>query len=94
MNTLVHAWATATAGARLTRFDYQPGPLGDEEVDIRVESCGICHSDLSMIDNDWGNAVYPLVAGHEIVGTVIAAGSHAKGLRVGDKVGVGWYAGS
>jgi alcohol/geraniol dehydrogenase (NADP+) len=94
MNSNVHAWAAVAAGAPLTPFDFKFGPLGDEEVEIRVESCGICHSDLSMIDNEWGNSVFPLVAGHEIVGTVTATGGHAKNVNVGDRVGLGWYAGS
>lgn len=94
MNTSIQAWAALSAGARLVPFDYQPGVLGGEEVEIRVESCGICHSDLSMIDNEWGKTVFPLVAGHEIVGTVVAAGSHAKNAVVGERVGLGWYSDS
>nr|VUD32904.1 alcohol dehydrogenase [Raoultella sp. NCTC 9187] len=59
-----------------------------------MEYCGICHSDLSMIDNEWGMSSYPLVAGHEIIGRVAALGSAAqeKGLKVGQKVGIGWTA--
>lgn len=89
-----HAWASPERGAKLQQFDFDPGPLGPEQVQIRVESCGICHSDLSMIDNEWGNSVYPLVAGHEIVGVVEAAGEFAKGVKPGDRVGLGWFAGS
>lgn len=89
-----HAWASLERGAKLQPFDFNPGPLGPEQVQIRVESCGICHSDLSMIDNEWGNSVYPLVAGHEIVGVVEAAGEFAKGVKPGDRVGLGWFAGS
>lgn len=94
MSGIFHAWASPERGAKLSPFDYDPGPLGPEEVQIRVESCGICHSDLSMIDNEWGNATYPLVAGHEIVGVVEAAGDFAKGVKSGDRVGLGWFAGS
>ena len=82
------------AGGKLEAFEYTPGPLGPEEVELRIESCGICHSDLSMIDNEWGMSAYPLVAGHEIVGIVEAAGGHAKGVKPGDRVGLGWFAGS
>lgn len=89
-----HAWAAFATGARLQPFSYQPGDLGPEQVQIRIESCGICHSDLSMIDNEWGNSVFPLVAGHEVVGVVEAAGDFAKGVKVGDRVGLGWFAGS
>jgi len=90
----VRAYAAAAPKAALTPIDYDPGPLGDEQVDIAVEYCGICHSDLSMLDNEWGNTRYPLVAGHEIVGTITALGTQAKGLRIGQRVGLGWYAGS
>ncbi len=94
MSETVHAWAAMKAGGKLESFEYTPGPLGPEEVELRVESCGICHSDLSMIDNEWGMSAYPLVAGHEIVGIVEAAGEHVKGVKPGDRVGLGWFAGS
>jgi alcohol/geraniol dehydrogenase (NADP+) len=93
-SSTIHGWAADKPGATLSPIEYAPGPLGPEQVEIRVESCGICHSDLSLIDNDWGNAVYPLVAGHEVVGVVEAAGEFAKGVNVGDRVGLGWFAGS
>ena len=94
MSDRIRAYAAAAPKAALTLIDYAPASLGDEQVEIAVETCGICHSDLSMIDNDWGSARYPLVAGHEIVGRITALGAHAKGLRVGQRVGLGWYAGS
>jgi alcohol/geraniol dehydrogenase (NADP+) len=88
------AWAAATRGAKLKSFEFDPGPLGDEEVEIAVEWCGICHSDISMIDNDWASSAYPLVPGHEAVGRVLSMGAKAKGLHKGQRVGVGWNAGS
>lgn len=94
MSETFHAWAADKSGSVLTPFEYQPGELGPEQVEIRVESCGVCHSDLSMIDNDWGNSVYPLVAGHEAIGIVEAVGDFAKGVTVGDRVGLGWFSGS
>ena len=48
----VKALAATSAKAPLTPFEYEPGPLGDEQVEIAVSHCGICHSDLSMLDND------------------------------------------
>lgn len=90
----VKAYAAATAKAPLTPFEYEAGPLGDEQVEIAVDYCGICHSDLSMLDNDWGMSVYPLVAGHEVVGKITTVGSHAKNLKVGQIVGLGWNSGS
>lgn len=90
----VHAWAAQEAAKPLVRFDYDPGPLGAEEVEIRVEHCGLCHSDLSLIDNEWGFSNYPIVGGHEVIGTVVALGSGAKGLQLGQRVGLGWMSGS
>lgn len=89
--TLVRAQAAPAAGEPFTRFEYQLGALGVDEVEIRVEYCGLCHSDLSMWTNEWGRTAYPFVGGHEIVGRIVAAGSEAKGLKVGQRVGVGWY---
>jgi uncharacterized zinc-type alcohol dehydrogenase-like protein len=88
--TKIRAWAALSAGLKLERYDYTLEPLGDEEVEIAVEHCGLCHSDLSMIDNDWGFSTYPLVPGHEAVGKIVAMGSHVKGLSLGQRVGVGW----
>jgi uncharacterized zinc-type alcohol dehydrogenase-like protein len=88
--------ALAAFGAKqaLQPFEYNPGPLGSEQVEIAVESCGLCHSDLSMLDNDWGMTTYPFVPGHEIIGRVVALGEHTKRVKVGERVGLGWFSGS
>ena len=90
----IKAFAATRAGAPLEPFSFDPGPLGPEEVEIKVTHCGICHSDLSMLDNEWGMSTFPFVPGHEAVGTVVALGEYAKGLKVGQRVGVGWSASS
>ncbi|MCC7254034.1 NAD(P)-dependent alcohol dehydrogenase [Hyphomicrobium sp.] len=90
----IKAWATTAADKPLEPFEYDPGPLGADDVEIAVETCGICHSDVSMMHNEWGMTAYPLVPGHEVIGRVTALGSNAKGLSVGQRVGVGWAAGS
>jgi uncharacterized zinc-type alcohol dehydrogenase-like protein len=90
----IKALAAVSPRAPLTSFEYEPALLGDEQVEIAVAHCGICHSDLSMIDNEWGMSRYPLVAGHEVVGKITAVGAHAKSLKVGQTVGLGWFAGS
>lgn len=82
------------AGGPLAPFSYDPGPLGDEQVDIAVEYCGICHSDVAMMDNHWGFSRYPLVPGHEVIGRVTAVGGAAKFVEVGQRVGLGWNSGS
>ncbi|MFO7188304.1 MAG: NAD(P)-dependent alcohol dehydrogenase [Pseudomonadota bacterium] len=94
MTTRIRAWAARTPGGPLQRFDYDPGPLGTEDVEIAVEYCGICHSDLSMLDNAWSMTQYPFVPGHEAIGRVVAVGEDVKGLKVGQRVGVGWNASS
>ena len=94
MTTAIKALAAAGAKQALQPFEYTPGPLGSEQVEIAVESCGICHSDLSMLDNEWGMTAYPFVPGHEVVGTVVALGDHTKRLKIGDRMGLGWYSGS
>jgi uncharacterized zinc-type alcohol dehydrogenase-like protein len=94
MSETFHGWASMNAKGRLEPFSYKVPDIGPEQVQIRVESCGICHSDLSMIDNDWGMTAYPLIAGHEAIGIVESVGDFAKGIKVGDRVGLGWFAGS
>jgi alcohol/geraniol dehydrogenase (NADP+) len=88
--TKIRAWAAMAPGQKLERYEYDPGPLCKDEVDIAVEYCGVCHSDLSMIDNDWNFTTYPIVPGHEVVGRIVAMGSQAKRLEIGQRVGVGW----
>lgn len=85
-----NAYAATFAKGPLKPFSFDPGELGPEEVDIKVSHCGICHSDLSMLDNEWGMSKYPFVPGHEVVGTVVALGEEAKGLEIGQRVGLGW----
>jgi uncharacterized zinc-type alcohol dehydrogenase-like protein len=90
----VSAYAANGPHEKLAPFSYEMGELGAEQVDIRVINCRICHSDLSMMNNDWGMTAYPIVPGHEIIGEVVAAGNAVKNAKVGDKVGLGWFSGS
>jgi alcohol/geraniol dehydrogenase (NADP+) len=93
-SSMTRAWAVNAAATPAVTHTFNPGPLGVEEVEIQVEHSGLCHSDLSMIDNEWGFSSYPVVGGHEVVGTVVALGSGAKGLKLGQKVGLGWMSAS
>lgn len=93
-NTPIRAYAALQAGGPLETFSFDPGPLGDEEVEVRVEHCGICHSDLAMVDSEWFPAKYPVVPGHEVVGVITALGAHNKGRQLGQRVGIGWHTGS
>lgn len=92
--SIIKSYAAKTAGAELELWERDAGELLPEDVEVKVDYCGICHSDLSMIDNEWGFSQYPLVGGHEVIGHVVALGSAAqnKGLKIGQRVGIGWTA--
>jgi uncharacterized zinc-type alcohol dehydrogenase-like protein len=89
---IVRAYAAKTAGGNLEPFEYELRDIGDDQVDIDVSSCGICHSDLSMLDNTWEITSYPFVPGHEIAGTIRAVGKGVTHLKPGQRVGLGWFA--
>ncbi|HMG85481.1 MAG TPA: NAD(P)-dependent alcohol dehydrogenase [Terracidiphilus sp.] len=91
---LIQGLAAHAAGAELLPFRYDPGDLGLQEVEIGITHCGICHSDLHLISNDWGISQYPFIPGHEIIGTITAVGSHVNSLKIGQRVGLGWQANS
>ena len=86
--------AAHAAGAELLPFKYDPGKLGVNEVEIAITHCGICHSDLHLISNDWGISQYPFIPGHEIIGTVKAVGAEVRSLEAGQRVGLGWQSNS
>jgi uncharacterized zinc-type alcohol dehydrogenase-like protein len=92
--TTFNAHAVSQPKGRLVPFQYELGPLGASQIDISVESCAVCHSDLSMVDNEWGISSYPLVPGHEVIGTVAAVGANVTNLAVGQRVGLGWFSSS
>lgn len=88
-STTVNAWAAMEPGARFEPYRFEFGPLGDDEVEIEVTHCGICHSDHNMRNDDWGMTVFPFVGGHEVEGRVARLGASVTGLAVGDRVGAG-----
>lgn len=90
---MINAFAASEQGGELKPFQYDPGDLGKNEVEIDVLYCGICHSDVSMIDNDWGLSEYPLVPGHEVSGRIAKIGDDVKGFTIGQAVGLGWHSG-
>ena len=90
----IRGLAAHAAGAELLPFRYDPGNLGSREVEIGITHCGICHSDLHLISNDWGISQYPFVPGHEIIGVVTAVGNEVHALIVGQRVGLGWQSNS
>jgi len=86
--------AAHAAGAELLTLRYDPGNLGAQEVEIAITHCGICHSDIHLVSNDWGISHYPFIPGHEIIGTVAALGSDVSSLQIGQRVGLGWQSNS
>ena len=88
--TAINAWAAHGPKEKLVPYKFDPGPLKADEVEVKVQYCGVCHSDLSIINNEWGLSQYPLIPGHEIVGKIVALGEQTKGLKIGQLVGIGW----
>jgi uncharacterized zinc-type alcohol dehydrogenase-like protein len=70
----IQAYAAHKADGKLEAFEYELGSLKPDEADIDVEYCGICHSDLHMLKNEWGVTQYPFVPGHEIIGKICGSG--------------------
>ena len=86
----IQAYAVTEAGGEFERIDLELPELAPDQVEIEVESCGVCHSDLSMRDNDWEITQYPFVGGHEIIGKIVGKGNQALAGDIGDRVGLGW----
>src|SRR5258708_23069627 len=89
----IHGLGVHAAGAQLLPYKYDPGALGASEVEIKISHCGVCYSDVHLIDNDWGVSKYPFIPGHEIVGTLVAGGSRGEGRAVGGRGGGGGQSG-
>ena len=85
----VRAWVAKAAREAMVLEIVELAPLGAEDVEVAVEHCGLCHSDLSVLNNDWGISQYPAILGHEVVGRITSLGPEAKGLAIGQRVGVG-----
>ncbi len=91
---MIQGLAVHAAGAELHSFKYDPGELRTGDVEVAVTHCGVCRSDVNLIDNDWGLSKYPFIPGHEVVGTISAVGAAVRHMKEGDRVGVGWQADS
>jgi alcohol dehydrogenase (NADP+) len=87
----VIGYAAKEAKASLTPFSFERRDLLDHDVVIDIQYCGICHTDIHQVKNEWGRSTYPMVPGHEIVGNVSQVGSQVTRFKVGDKVGVGYF---
>src|SRR5258708_5739636 len=83
------AYAGFDATSPLKPYAFDRREVGESDVHIEIKFCGVCHSDIHSVRNEWKGAKYPLVPGHEIAGIVKAIGSKVKKVKVGDTVGVG-----
>jgi uncharacterized zinc-type alcohol dehydrogenase-like protein len=82
-------YAATSPTSPLTPYSFERRPTGPHDVRIEIAYCGICHSDIHQVRDEWGGATYPMVPGHEIVGRVTAVGAHVKNFKIGDLAGVG-----
>ncbi len=85
----INAFAVMSAGQRLEPYQYVPKEVGPLEVEVRISHCGMCHTDIHLINDDFGLTTFPLVPGHEIVGVVSQTGSAVQHLQAGQRVGIG-----
>ena len=90
----IRGLAVHAAGAQLLPYKYDAGDLKPADIEVRISHCGVCHSDVHLIDNDWGLSRFPFIPGHEIVGTVTAVGAEVRDRKVGERVGIGWQSDS
>jgi len=86
-----NAYATPAADAKLAPFSIERRTPGPDDVKIDILYCGVCHSDIHQARNEWGNSVFPMVPGHEIVGKITEVGAHVTNFKVGDLAGVGCF---
>jgi uncharacterized zinc-type alcohol dehydrogenase-like protein len=82
-------YAAKEARARLTPFQFERRDPRPHDVVVEIQYCGVCHSDIHQVRNEWNEGVYPMVPGHEIVGPVVQVGASVKKFTVGDAAGVG-----
>jgi len=83
-----------SANGKMVWQEYEPKPFEETDVDIKITHCGICGSDIHTLRSGWAPADYPVCVGHEIVGHAVRVGAEVKGIKVGDRVGVGAQSGS
>ena len=87
--TFTKAYSALSAKAQVTPTEIQRRPVGIHDVQIEIEHCGVCHTDIHFVNNDWGMTNYPVVPGHEIVGRVTEVGSAVQNFKPGDKAAIG-----
>ncbi len=85
----VKGYAAYKPKSELSPYSFSRKDPGEHDVLIEIKYCGICHSDIHQVQEDWGTAIFPMVPGHEIAGIVTKIGNKVTQYKVGDKVGVG-----
>ncbi|WP_347331604.1 NAD(P)-dependent alcohol dehydrogenase [Marinimicrobium locisalis] len=85
----VNAYAAQSEASPLAPYDIERRALRPDDVAIDIDYCGVCHTDIHFVENDWGMTQFPVVPGHEIIGRVTAVGEKVSAYKVGDLVGVG-----
>ncbi|KAH0681235.1 hypothetical protein KY284_022320 [Solanum tuberosum] len=88
-NVKAFGWAARDTFGVLSPFNFSRRVTGEKDVQFKVVYCGICHTDLHQLKNEWSNSIYPMVPGHEVVGVVTEIGTKVEKFKIGDKVGVG-----
>jgi uncharacterized zinc-type alcohol dehydrogenase-like protein len=86
-----HGYATTSPTSELAPFAFERREVGAQDVLIDILYCGVCHSDIHQARNEWGNSIYPMVPGHEIVGRIAEVGAGVTHFKVGDLAGVGCF---
>ena len=86
-----NGYAVQNATSPLTPFNFKRRDPGAHDVQIEILFCGVCHSDLHQIRDEWGNSIFPMVPGHEIVGRITKIGDHVTKFKVGDLAGIGCF---
>ena len=89
MGTVVKGYAAHSSDSQLVPFTFSRRDLREDDVEIDILYCGICHTDIHHVRSDWGKEEYPMVPGHEIIGRVTKVGSNVTRFKIGQSVGVG-----
>src|SRR6201989_3019208 len=88
------AYAAQKAAADLNPWSFDRREVGEHDVQIDILFCGVCHSDIHQVRDEWGGSIFPMVPGHEIVGRISRIGSQVKNFKVGALAGIGCFAAS
>lgn len=87
--SIIKSYSASEPKARVIPTNIERRPVGPNDVQIAIEHCGVCHTDIHFVNNDWGLTNYPVVPGHEIVGRITEVGSAVKNFKAGDRAAIG-----